>query len=86
MAVWPDARRLRQPVDGGGDPCTDREAHQASPTVASVVQRYRTKHLPGQRPRSRAADEPLLEQWIATVTMANGEVLHDTARPILAVA
>jgi integrase len=59
-----EAGRLRQDIDRGNDPISERRERRAAPTVAELIERYREEHLPRKRERSRIEDESLLRQWI----------------------
>jgi integrase len=68
---WPttaareEAKRLKRIVDIGGDPALDRREQRAAPTVADLIERYRTDYAPKKRERSRRDDEGLIKQWVA---------------------
>jgi integrase len=69
---WPttaareEAKRLKRIVDTGGDPALDRREQREAPTVADLIERWRTDHAPKKRERSRQEDEGLIRQWIAS--------------------
>jgi integrase len=68
---WPttaareEAKRLKRIVDTGGDPALDRREQWEAPTVADLIERWRTDYAPKKRERSRREDEGLIRQWIA---------------------
>jgi hypothetical protein len=67
---WPtsaareEAKRLKRIVDVGGDPALERREQRKAPTIASLIERWRTDHAPRKRERSRLGDEGLIKQWI----------------------
>ncbi len=65
-ADWPlklareEAKRLRREVDTGHDPMGERHDLREAPTVADLVDRWRTEAAPKKRPRSVVDDEGML--------------------------
>ena len=64
------ARAMLADVAGGVDPATDRQEKRRAPTVADLVARYRTDHLPRKKPSSRRGDERILARAAADVAAA----------------
>lgn len=56
MAARAEAKELRQRIDRGEDPASDRQARRAAPTMAALAERYRTEHLPRKSEQSRHDD------------------------------
>src|SRR5215470_13179803 len=46
------ARELRREIENGGDPLGDIEDERAAPTMADLIERFRSEHLPKKRPRT----------------------------------
>jgi integrase len=59
-----EARDLRQQIDSGGDPISERQADRSAPTVADLCQRFKDEHLPKKRPRTRRDYEALIDNYI----------------------
>jgi integrase len=80
------ARELRREIEDGGDPLADIEAERAAPTMAELIERFRTEHLPRKRPRTAADYGHLISNHItphfgphtkvADVTFADCDNLH----------
>jgi integrase len=58
------ARELRREIDNGGDPLSDIEAERAAPTVADLIDRFVSEHLPRLRPSSQADYRRMIENHI----------------------
>jgi hypothetical protein len=70
VSVWTpevaivEARRLLQLVDRGKDPAAEQSADVAAPTVAGLVEKWRTEWAPHLRPRTREEAEKLIKAYI----------------------
>jgi integrase len=74
------ARELRREVEDGGDPLGDIEAEREAPTVADLIERFRSEHLPKKRPRTACEYGYLLRLHIEPhfgQHMKVGDVLHE---------
>jgi integrase len=65
IGSWPDwsvtaaraeAKEIRQRVDRGEDPASDRRARREAPTLADLAERYRREHLPRKSKQSQHDD------------------------------
>jgi integrase len=65
IGSWPDwsvtaarveAKELRQRVDRGEDPASERRERREAPTMAELAERYRTEHLPRKSKQSQHDD------------------------------
>jgi len=59
------ARELRREVEDGGDPLGAIEEERSAPTMADLIARFRTEHLPKKRPSTVRDYERILRQRIA---------------------
>src|SRR5262249_33306773 len=65
IGSWPDwsvtaaraeAKEIRQRVDRGEDPASDRRERREAPTMADLAERYKFEHLPRKAEQSRHDD------------------------------
>jgi len=106
IGSWPDwsviaaraeAKEIRQRVDRGEDPASDRRERREAPTMADLAERYRREHLPRKSPQSRHDDGVMLghilkhigsDRRVADVHHGDIVALHraltDSGRPVLA--
>src|SRR5215467_4900230 len=56
------ARELRREVEDGGDPLGAIEEERSAPTMADLIARFRTEHLPKKRPSTVRDYERILRQ------------------------
>jgi integrase len=59
-----EAKRLRHFVDEGGDPLADLKAEREAPTVAELIERFETEHLPRKRPGTADDYRRMLRVWV----------------------
>jgi integrase len=64
-AAREEARRLKRAIDGGGDPLADLTAARGAPTVADLIARFETEHLPRRREQTAAHYRRLVGSYIA---------------------
>jgi len=91
MPVWSvkaaraEAKALRQRIDRGEDPATDKRARREAPTVRDLADRYKREHLPKKAARSQTQDWRIIEaevlprlgdRKIAEVHHGDIEALH----------
>lgn len=79
------AKQLRRQIDDGGDPMGDIEAEREAPTVADLIKRFETDHLPKRRPGTVKGYRQMLDRHIrpalkhlkvSEVTFTDIEKLH----------
>jgi len=58
------AMELRRTVDSGEDPLGQRQEERAAPTVADMIDRYRSDYLTKKRPSSQRNDNDMIERFI----------------------
>ena len=58
------AKQLRRMVDDGGDPLGDVESDREAPTVADLIERFETEHLPRRRPSTQKGYRQMLAKHI----------------------
>ena len=58
------AKQLRRLVDDGGDPLGDVESEREAPTVADLIERFTTEHLPRRRPGTVKGYRQMLNRHI----------------------
>jgi integrase len=84
-AARAEARRLKQLIDGGGDPLAELEAERGAPTVNDLIRRFLEEHVSRKRPSTQADYRIAIERHIrpaignkklAEVTWADGDALH----------
>jgi integrase len=63
-AAREEAKRLKRLVDQGQDPMGDRHELRTAPTVADLIEQWRTISAPKRRDRTRAEYEGLIRQWV----------------------
>ncbi len=56
MAARAEAREIRQRVDRGEDPASERRERREAPTMADLAERYRAEHLPRKSEQSQHDD------------------------------
>jgi integrase len=65
-AARDEAKRLKRLIDGGGDPLRDIEDERAAPTVAELIERFKTEHVVRKlRPSTSRAYRQMLDLHIA---------------------
>jgi integrase len=69
IGAWPawsvtaaraEAKEIRQRVDRGEDPATERRERREAPTMADLAERYRAEHLPRKSQQSQHDDGVML--------------------------
>ncbi len=84
-AARAEARELKQQIDRGGDPLSERVADREAPTIADLCQRFIDEHLPKRRPSTRTNYAAAIKNVIlpklgaikvADVTFADVDTLH----------
>ena len=84
-AARAEAKRLRHIVDQGGDPLADIEAEREAPTVADLISRFESEHLPRLRASSQAdykrmianhIERPLKHLKVGDVAFGDIDALH----------
>ena len=84
-AARAEARRLKQLIDGGGDPLAELEAERGAPIVSDLIRRFLEEHVSRKRPSTQADYRIAIERHIrpaignkkvAEVTWADGDALH----------
>lgn len=63
-AARAEAKVLRQRVDRGDDPASDRKTRREAPTVRELADRYKAEHLPRKAARSQKEDWRILEKEV----------------------
>jgi integrase len=58
------ARELKRLIDDGGDPLADIEAERDAPTVADLIERFETEHLPRKRPGTATDYKRMLDKHV----------------------
>src|SRR5262245_8355374 len=53
IAARAEAKEIRQRVDRGEDPASERRERREAPTMADLAERYELEHLPRQAEQSR---------------------------------
>jgi integrase len=106
IGAWPDwsvtaaraeAKEIRQRVDRGEDPATERRERREAPTLADLAERYRAEHLPRKSQQSQHDDGVMLghiqrhigaARRVADVHHGDIVALHraitDSGHPVLA--
>jgi integrase len=106
IGSWPDwsataaraeAREIRQRVDRGEDPASDRRARREAPTMLDLAERYKREHLPRKAKQSQHDDGVMLghilkhigaDRRVASVHHGDIVALHraitDSGHPALA--
>jgi integrase len=106
IGSWPDwsvtaaraeAKEIRQRVDRGEDPASDRRERREAPTMADLAERYRREHLPRKSEQSQHDDGVMIghilrqigvDRQVADVHHGDIAALHraitDTGHPVLA--
>ena len=56
MAARAEAKAIRQRVDRGEDPASQRRERREAPTMADLAERYKAEHLPRKSPQSQHDD------------------------------
>jgi integrase len=64
VGVRDEARRLRRLIDQGGDPLAGIEAERDAPTMAELIDRFISEHLPRLRPETQRQYRMLLRTRI----------------------
>ena len=59
------AKQLRRLVDGGGDPLADIEDARLAPTMADLIERFESEHLPRRRASTAADYRNMIKNHIA---------------------
>jgi integrase len=80
------ARELRREIDAGGDPLAEIEAERSAPTVAELIDRFESEHLPRKRASTARDYRRMLDNHIrphfgahakvADVTFTDVDALH----------
>jgi integrase len=97
MAARAEARGIRQRVDRGEDPASDRRERREAPTLLDLTRRYKVEHLSRKSPQSQHDDGVMLghilkhigpDRRVADVHHGDIVALHraitDTGHPVLA--
>jgi integrase len=97
MAARVEAREIRQRIDRGEDPASDKRERREAPTMADLAERYKREHLPRKSAQSQHDDGVMLEhilrhigadRRVADVHHGDIVALHraitDTGHPVLA--
>ena len=106
IGSWPDwsvaaaraeAKEIRQRVDRGEDPASDRRERREAPTLAELAERYRREHLPRKSEQSQHDDGVMIrhilkyigaDRRVADIHHGDIVALHraitDSGHPVLA--
>ena len=97
MAARAEAREIRQRIDRGEDPASDRREQREAPTLLDLAERYKAEHLPRKSEQSQHDDGVMLghilkhigaDRKVADVHYGDIVALHraitDSGHPVLA--
>ena len=96
-AARAEAKEIRQRVDRGEDPASDRRERREAPTLAELAERYRREHLPRKSEQSQHDDGVMIrhilkyigaDRRVADIHHGDIVALHraitDSGHPVLA--